>query len=755
MQKRKRTNRTFTIILASLLTGAYAVGLVSAVGANAEDFYPEESAVPVSWAEEPSAVWSEPPYESSTVWSEPPYESSTVWSEPPQESSYYYETSNIPVAEYSEIEVDNFYCCKYNDYIAVLYYTGDDDNVVIPEILDNLPVKKINESVLETDCLTLTIPKTVEFIGFVAGINYGSSGRIRAYIVDEDNQYYSSDDGVLFDKSKEVCIKCPPGKQGIYVVPEGTVKIQKEAFSHSGLNDIKLPSTLKIIEEYAFEHCTYLKNIVIPDGVETIGEGAFWDCFDFAVFIPKTVKNFFYNSSVTGEEPYPVSGLFNWWNVRIYGFTNTPAEDYADSHDIDFVSVDDAASERKEYTVSLNNKDERKEFVFIAPETGFYVFDFDSENPFYEYGHELSYNRMEIGMDSVPTHYTEVEKFSKGDVYIYSIYEGSSDVKITVGDTYSGTCEYSPNISYTFKDYNLSVSGQGGIYNSDDYYSAFGWKIENDYVKNAVINEGVEYIGCRAFYNMKNLKNVFIPKSVKSIDDTAFSYWIYAGDNDDPYEPVAIDDGIDKIMDYITIYGYSGSYAETFAKEKNIPFVAVDEVKDNDTNIEVAGRLEDGIELEVNELSVEEISIGEENKAVRACFDISLMKDKKEVQPEMPVTVKIPYSGNFTNVEVYRINNDGSKDKMLSNYDGEYITFITDHFSKYAVVTDSGTVGDTNGDGSVDIADALMIARADAGLIQLNEMQLAVSDVNKDNSVDIADALMVARFDAGLISSFQ
>ena len=60
-------------------------------------------------------------------------------------------------------------------------------------------------------------------------------------------------------------------------------------------------------------------------------------------------------------------------------------------------------------------------------------------------------------------------------------------------------------------------------------------------------------------------------------------------------------------------------------------------------------------------------------------------------------------------------------------------------------------VGDTNGDGNTDIADALIISRYDAGLIGLNEDQLQESDVNADNSVDIADALLISRYDAGLI----
>ena len=44
-----------------------------------------------------------------------------------------------------------------------------------------------------------------------------------------------------------------------------------------------------------------------------------------------------------------------------------------------------------------------------------------------------------------------------------------------------------------------------------------------------------------------------------------------------------------------------------------------------------------------------------------------------------------------------------------------------------------------------------MISRYDAGLITLDSTQISVSDVNSDGSADIADALMIARYDAGLI----
>ena len=64
------------------------------------------------------------------------------------------------------------------------------------------------------------------------------------------------------------------------------------------------------------------------------------------------------------------------------------------------------------------------------------------------------------------------------------------------------------------------------------------------------------------------------------------------------------------------------------------------------------------------------------------------------------------------------------------------------------------TYGDVNNDESIDIADALMIARYDAGMIGLDETQVAAGDVNGDDQTDIADALMIARYDAGLITEF-
>ena len=109
-------------------------------------------------------------------------------------------------------------------------------------------------------------------------------------------------------------------------------------------------------------------------------------------------------------------------------------------------------------------------------------------------------------------------------------------------------------------------------------------------------------------------------------------------------------------------------------------------------------------------------------------------------------------------VSVTAVPNDGYvfkgwfKENKLVSKDLEYYFNAIENvnlFARFEKV--QFIVGDTNSDGNADIADALMVARYDAGLIQLDETQLSVSDVNKDDSIDIADALMIARYDAGVI----
>ena len=63
-------------------------------------------------------------------------------------------------------------------------------------------------------------------------------------------------------------------------------------------------------------------------------------------------------------------------------------------------------------------------------------------------------------------------------------------------------------------------------------------------------------------------------------------------------------------------------------------------------------------------------------------------------------------------------------------------------------------IGDINGDGEVDIADAILIMKYDAGLTVIDDTVNKAADVNQDGEIDIADAILIMKYDAGLIDKF-
>ncbi len=66
---------------------------------------------------------------------------------------------------------------------------------------------------------------------------------------------------------------------------------------------------------------------------------------------------------------------------------------------------------------------------------------------------------------------------------------------------------------------------------------------------------------------------------------------------------------------------------------------------------------------------------------------------------------------------------------------------------------DEALRGDVNADGYIDNLDAAMILKYDAGIIELDYVQLMVGDVNGDGYVDNLDAAMILKYDAGIIDS--
>ena len=165
-----------------------------------------------------------------------------------------------------------------------------------------------------TGLTSITIPDSVTIIGIWAflgctgltsitlgnsvtsireGVFDGCTGLISINVA-SGNNYYSDNNGVLFNKEKTELIKYPAGKsQTSYTIPNSVTSIGYGAFyGCTDLTSITIPNSVTSIGTRAFYKCTGLTSITIPNGVTSIGDWAFWDCTGLtSITIPNSVTS--------------------------------------------------------------------------------------------------------------------------------------------------------------------------------------------------------------------------------------------------------------------------------------------------------------------------------------------------------------------------------------------------------------------------------------------------------------------------------
>ena len=155
----------------------------------------------------------------------------------------------------------------------------------------------------------------------------------------------------------------------------------------------------------------------------------------------------------------------------------------------------------------------------------------------------------------------------------------------------------------------------------------------------------------------------------------------------------------------LTIYGTAGSYAQTYANEHSINFVALgsEGLYDIETGVIVTAPNLNNATLTVTK--EEEPSIG--NSFV---YGIDLKDGSgSEFQPTEDVTVKIPVPSEWDGSEckVYRKEADGKYTDMNAEYENGYMVFTADKSGEYIItaeeiITDP-IISDTGNDTGVNI----------------------------------------------------
>ncbi len=133
-----------------------------------------------------------------------------------------------------------------------------------------------------TNLTSITIPKSVTSIG--VGV-FNDCSSLENIFVEQGNQNYRSEDGVLFNSDQTILVCYPGRREGVYSIPDTVTSIGDMAFSGCrSLTGITIPNSFTSIGADAFFNCSSLTGITIPNSVTSIGVDAFKGCSNLLIY---------------------------------------------------------------------------------------------------------------------------------------------------------------------------------------------------------------------------------------------------------------------------------------------------------------------------------------------------------------------------------------------------------------------------------------------------------------------------------------
>ena len=355
-------------------------------------------------------------------------------------------------------------------------------------------------------CNSLTyikIPNSVTSIGDGA---FSKCRSLTDINVGENNKYYVSIDGILYNKNKSKIICYPQGKQDLnFSIPNSVTSIGYEVFGGcSRLTNIAIPDSVTSIGNYAFEECSNLTNITIPNSVTSIGGRAFKGCSRLTnIAIPNSVTSIGYNvfcgcSSLTNIEiPNSVTSI-----------KNGAFEECSSLTSIEIPNSVTSIGER-----AFKGCSNLKSITIPSSVTNIETWAF--------YGCR---GPIICNTNSKAHEYCESNKipYILGDSAI-SVVETEYEIKQEETWDISKNGDGSVIAKWTLYDRTITISGNGEMKDwlsdsNEDWHSSKYKKI----IEKVIIEKGVTSIGESAFKGCSNLKSITIPSSVTNIETRAF-----------------------------------------------------------------------------------------------------------------------------------------------------------------------------------------------------------------------------------------
>ena len=511
------------------------------------------------------------------------------------------------------------------------------------------------------------------------------------YIVNDDNETVTvtgyTGDGIAVTIPKEIDGKVVTsiGRSAFegctslasIVIPDSVTSIGWSAFEDcTSLASIVIPDSVTSIGWIAFKGCTSLASIVIPDSVTSIDGYAFEDCTSLvSIVIPDSViwiDNYaFQNCTSVASIVIPDSVT----QIGIWAFRScTSLASIVISNSV--TSIDDCVFKDCTSLTSIVIPDSVTSIGFEAFRGCTSLDSVVIPDNVTSIGRGAFSYCTSLASIVIPDSVTSIGGWAfEGCTSLASIV--IPDSVTSIGDNAFRVC-----------------TSLASIIIPNSITSIGGWTFEDcTSLASIVIPDSVTSIGNGVFSNCKSLASIVIPDSVTSIGDFAFF-------NCCSLTSIVIPDSVTSIGEYafancnlLTIYGIAGSYAQEYANVNSIEFVILgsEALFDTETKIFVMG---DNLEKVTLTVTKDETSSTSDYIA----YNITLTDSSgSEIQPAENITVKIPVpeEWNGETCKVYREEKDSTYTDMNAVHSDGYMVFKTDHFSKYilsmkALIDDSG-----------------------------------------------------------------
>ncbi len=315
--------------------------------------------------------------------------------------------------------------------------------------------------------------------------------------VDENNQSYKDDNGVLYTKDGTRLMVCPARTTLTeYNILDTTTTIDDEAFyGCSSITTISIPASVTSIGSYAFSGCSSLTSINIPDGVTSIEYGTFYACSSLPfITIPSTV---------TSISHYAFQSCTSLTSITIPSSVTSILEDaFPNCSSLTSIEVDGNNLNYKDDNGVLYTKDGTRLMVCPAGTT---LTEYNILDTTTTIDDEAFYDCTNLTSITIPSSVTSIEWRTFGGCSSLTTINIPSSVTRIEGWAFRDCT------SLTTINIPSSVTSIG----SSAFYGC-------DNLTTVTIGSGVTSIGEDAFYGCDNLTTVTIGSGVTSIGSSAF-----------------------------------------------------------------------------------------------------------------------------------------------------------------------------------------------------------------------------------------